>query len=415
MDELNFDINTLKISDIGEKKLVSFITEKIGFENFSNEFNGFKEIWDDAAVLDLGDFYLTFTSDILIEKYHFPSWLTYCSYGFKAVSVNMSDLAAMGSKPVGIIISLSLPGNLSIDSFDQLLDGIVHACNYYNVPLIGGDTNEGNEIIISPTVIGKNKKNEILYKYGFKKGDLLAITGPIGFSALAFQFYETKKTDLTNALITEFAFDESKIFEDILKKIELPFGKIEEGQFLSKFSSVSAATDISDGLASELGEMINENRKFNQTIEVNKNVFNKSKSNKNEFNKNKSNKNSFDPNYLKNGLITIGDYDDIYNFHPKNFGFRVYENRIPFIKEIKRLSKILNKNYLNVLFNFGEDFELVFTVDKNNIDEFKKKYESKFPPCYVIGEVTDSDLIELELMDGSTKILNPKGYEHFKD
>ena len=68
----------------------------------------------------------------------------------------------MGAEPIGFLLNIAVPNNMILDDFDELVCGVVGACDYYNMPLIGGDTNEGNEIIISGTAIGKVEKDKAL-------------------------------------------------------------------------------------------------------------------------------------------------------------------------------------------------------------------------------------------------------------
>ena len=150
----------LKVSDIGEKELVKYIVD-----------NCRDIVFDDAAITPISqNKELISTSDMLIQSKHFPKNMSYFQMGFKAVTVNVSDLAAMGAKPLGFLLSIAIPKD----------------CKFYNIPLIGGDTNEADEIIISGTALGLNDKNTSLRKDGYSKGDLICITGEIGLAALGF-------------------------------------------------------------------------------------------------------------------------------------------------------------------------------------------------------------------------------------
>ena len=128
---------TLKVSDIGEKELVKYIIA-----------NSKKITPDDTAVTPFLDLNLISTCDMLIQSRHFPKNMSYFDMGFKAVTVNVSDLAAMGAEPLGFLLSIAIPKDLEVDSFKQIIDGVFKACDYYSIPLIGGDTNEASEIII---------------------------------------------------------------------------------------------------------------------------------------------------------------------------------------------------------------------------------------------------------------------------
>ena len=249
--------------------------------------------------------------------------MSYFNMGFKAVTVNVSDLAAMGAEPLGFLLAIALPKDLELDSFKQILDGVLEACRYYQIPLIGGDTNEASEIIITGTALGLTDKP--LMKDTYSRGDLIAITGDIGYAALGFNL-ETYDNIYT-------------------KKALKPEARIKEGLVLREFAT--SATDITDGLASEL-----------HTIK-------------------------------KDGS-----------------GFMIYEDSLNVSDEFKSFANELNLDYLDLIFNIGEDFELLFTISKENL--------KKLPiDCIVIGEVNDSDVIELTLENGFVEIIENKGYEHY--
>ena len=133
----------LKVSDIGEKELIKYILTK------SKDI-----IPDDTAVTELNDINLISTCDMLIESKHFPDEMSYFQMGFKAVTVNVSDLAAMGADPLGFLLSIALPKDLEFNHFKEIINGVGDACDYYKIPFIGGDTNEASEIIISGTALG---------------------------------------------------------------------------------------------------------------------------------------------------------------------------------------------------------------------------------------------------------------------
>lgn len=303
---------TLKVSDIGEKELVKYI--------IANS----KDITpDDTAITTLNDSNLISTCDMLIQSRHFPKNMSYFDMGFKSVTVNVSDLAAMGAEPLGFLLSLAIPKDLEVDSFKQIIKGVLSACDHYSIPLIGGDTNEAYEIIISGTALGLSDKP--LMKDTYDVGDLIAVTGDIGLAALGFEM-ETLDNIYT-------------------KKSLKPEARIREGLILKDFAT--SATDITDGLASELYEI------------------------------------------KKDGI-----------------GFMIYEEFLDISDEYKEISEKLNLDYLDLILHVGEDFELLFTISKDNLEKLPIDYK-------VIGEVTDSDVVELALENGFIEEIENRGYEHY--
>ena len=118
----------LKISNIGEKKLIKRLLSRSRDSQpnspFFDEFY-FKSLSDDAALIDLGDKYLVVTSDLLLESSHLPSDMSPEDMGRKVVTVNVSDLAAMGAKPIGFVLSLGLPEDLPLNEFDEIMEGVL--------------------------------------------------------------------------------------------------------------------------------------------------------------------------------------------------------------------------------------------------------------------------------------------------
>lgn len=304
---------TLKVSDIGEKELVKYI--------IANS----KEITpDDTAITPLNGNNLISTCDMLIQSRHFPKNMSYFEMGFKAVTVNVSDLAAMGAEPLGFLLSIAILKDLKLDNFKQIIDGVLRACDYYSIPLIGGDTNEASEIIISGTALGLSDMP--LMKDGYAVGDVVAVTGDIGFAALGFHL-----ENLDNVYT---------------KKALEPMARLKEGILIKK-AGATAATDITDGLASEL-----------------------------------------------------------YEIKKDGFGFMIYEEMLAVSDEYKRIAGDLGLDYLDLIFHVGEDFELLFTISKDNLKHLNIDYK-------VIGEVTDSDVVELTLENGFVEKIENKGYEHY--
>ncbi len=303
---------TLKVSDIGEKELVKYI--------IANS----KDITpDDAAITPFDASNLISTCDMLIQSRHFPKNMSFFDMGFKAVTVNVSDLAAMGAEPFGFLLAIAMPKDLKLSHFKEIIDGVLKAYIYYGIPLIGGDTDEADEIIITGTALGMAEKP--LMKDTYNKGDLIAITGDIGLAALGFEMDTLDNVYAKHAL--------------------RPKARLDEGLILKDFAT--SATDITDGLASEL-----------------------------------------------------------YEIKKDGFGFMIYEELLGISDEFKEMSSQLNLDYLDLVFHVGEDFELLFTISKDNLEKLPIDY-------MVIGEVTDSDVIELTLGNGFVERIKNKGYEHY--
>lgn len=336
----------LKVSDIGEKELIKRILKKSSSNIVKNSFfdnRGIKSFKDDAALINFGDKYLVATSDILFKSTHFPNEMTYEQIGKKVVTVNVSDLAAMGAKPIGIIIAVGLPKEMLLDDFDNLINGILSACEEYEMMLIGGDTNESRELTISGTCLGIVDKNEVLMKDGANPGDIVAITGPLGLAAAGFEILFNKEIKLK---------DLNEDHKNIALKHALnPDAKSKEGVLLAKNGFVTSCTDITDGLASEIGELVNSST--------------------------------------------------------QGIGITIYEEMIPLDSTVLEIARKVNKNPLEFILYYGEDFELLLTIAKDNFNEISAEI-----PLYKIGEVNSSGKMIIVKNDGEIEKLEPRGYEH---
>lgn len=337
---------SLKVSDIGEKELIKKILKKSSLTAVNNSFfdkKAIKSLKDDAALLNLGDRYLVATSDILFQSAHFPDEMTYMQIGEKVVTVNVSDLAAMGSKPIGIIIALGLPEDMLLEDFDILIDGILRGCSAYEMMLIGGDTNESEELTICGTCLGIVEKDKVLMKDGATEGDIVAVTGHLGLAAAGFEIL--LKPDLNLDNLSE---DSKKL---ALKHALNPKARSKEGILLAKSGSLTSATDITDGLASEMGELINASS--------------------------------------------------------KKVGITIYEDKLPVPEAVLEIAESAGKNPLEFVLYYGEDFEILLTLKKESFKQINARI-----PLYRIGEVDSSGKMVLIHKNGKREILKSRGYEH---
>lgn len=404
---------TLKVSDIGEKQLIERIIEKskscsinrpfdlndsnsssFDFNNSdsSYKYSNFKtSIGDDSALLnqDLNNnHYLVASSDMLIQSSHFPREMTYYQMGYKSVIVNVSDLASMGAENMGFLLNMAIPKETLLDDFDSLICGLIQACDNYDIPLVGGDTNEADQIILSGTAIGRVEKDKALVKHGFKEGDLVCITDSLGYAALGFELLQIKEEDIDkyNKIIEMIDRIDPTIKDMALFKALKPEARYEEGRILASHNTQEnriSATDITDGLASEFYEILNSDKRYYL------------------FKKDNESNNPNNPNHQEG----IDEYDDS-NYSK---GIRIYEDKLPVEDEFKQIADVLGIDYLDLFLHIGEDFELLFTINK----ELNKQLENDIN-FYVIGEITNNNTVEIVLSNGDIKNISSKGYQHLK-
>jgi thiamine-monophosphate kinase len=217
-----------KLSDIGEREAVQRILAEIA-ETVSSTNIG---PGDDAAAIDLGALYLVASTDMLAQKTHFLPQTSYHQMGWEVAAANLSDIAAMGAKPVGLLVSMGLPRTLEFANLDEMIQGVLDCCQEAGTELLGGDTKETSEIVLTGTALGTVAKRSILLRKGAQAGDLLAVTGTVGLAAAGYH-------SLTKGLNAKRA---ERVFLE-------PKARVKEGQILSASGTVTSCMDVSDGLA----------------------------------------------------------------------------------------------------------------------------------------------------------------------
>ena len=206
-----------KLSDIGERDIVASIIKKFDPQ-------GTYSLGDDTAILDYGKENLLITTDTISQKTHIPPNAEPEDVGWYAAAINLSDIAAMGGHPLGMLFSLGLPASTSAKWLDKLTDGIQECCSKYRVPVLGGDTKENDNITITGIALGTAPKNQVLRRNGARPGDILAVTGQIGRGIL---------WERDNAISQYLKFEP----------------RLKMGQQFAESGAVTSCIDISDGLS----------------------------------------------------------------------------------------------------------------------------------------------------------------------
>ncbi|WP_324736766.1 thiamine-phosphate kinase [Thermococcus sp. SY098] len=191
---------------------------------------------DDAGAVKIGREWLVATNDMLVETTDVPEIMTPEQVGFKAVTMNVSDLAAMGAKPIGFLFSLGIPRNFGMEYLEGIAKGIARASEFYKIPIISADTNEACDLIIDGIALGKTKR--LLLRSNAKPGDLVCVTGDIGRALAGLKVY-FEKLEI-----------EKRIQKVLYEKLLEPKARINEGIALSRYAN--ATIDISDGMSKEL-------------------------------------------------------------------------------------------------------------------------------------------------------------------
>jgi thiamine-monophosphate kinase len=237
-----------EISSLGEFGLIKHIQQQVFLKNASS----LKGIGDDAAVIDGGEQSILLSTDMLTEGIHFDlSYVPLQHLGYKAVAVNVSDIAAMNGTPGQIVVGLGLSNRFSIEAIDALYSGIRAACEDYAVDLVGGDTtSSASGLVISISIIGKARKENIAYRTGAKNNDIICVTGDLGGAYLGLQVLEREKqVFLTNPAMEP----ELEKYEYVVGRQLKPKARMDIIHELAELKIIpTSMIDVSDGLASEL-------------------------------------------------------------------------------------------------------------------------------------------------------------------
>lgn len=193
-------------------------------------------IGDDAAVLrPRSGEDLVVTTDSLVEHVHFR-WRTQSArtVGRRALAVNLSDLAAMGARPLGFTVALVAPPELAVRSLDGLVAGLLHEAREHACPLVGGNVSRGQETSLGVTAIGAVKRGQALSRRGARAGDRILVTGVLGAAAL----------DLARG-------------ERGGRRVRrVPTPRLGAGRALARLPGVGGCIDVSDGLEADLAHLL---------------------------------------------------------------------------------------------------------------------------------------------------------------
>ena len=206
---------------------------------------GLVGIGDDCAVIPMGENDLLVTTDMLIEGVHFlRSDATPEQVGYKSVAVNLSDIAAMGGRPVGTFLSIALPKGVQGEWAERFMEGFAEISRHSGVPLLGGDTTSSlRDVAVNVAVVGTCPHGRAILRSGARVGDTIFVTGPLGDSGAGLK------------VLLEAA--ERTPDEDFLvERHYTPTPRLNEGLALAATGLVGAMMDISDGIASDLGHIL---------------------------------------------------------------------------------------------------------------------------------------------------------------
>ncbi|MGX7667684.1 thiamine-phosphate kinase [Flavobacterium pedocola] len=332
------------IAQLGEFGLIDHLTKQFKITQPST----IKGIGDDAAVLDFNNKKIVVSTDLLIEGVHFDlAYMPLKHLGYKAVSVNVSDICAMNAKPTQITVSIAVSNRFPLEALEEFYAGIALAAKVYNVDVVGGDTTSSQKgLLISITALGEAQENEIVYRKGANATDLLVVSGDIGAAYMGLQVLEREKqVFLVNPNNQPDLDNYTYLIERQLK----PEARIDVREILEKLDiKPTSMIDISDGLSSEIMHL------------------------------------------CKHSAV----------------GCNVYEDKLPLDPQLINVCEEFKIDSTTVAINGGEDYELLFTIKMDDYDKIKGN-----PNFTVIGHMTqESEGIHL-VTRANTKIeLKARGW-----
>ena len=232
-------MKSAKLKDLGERKVIEHLLS-LAYRDPS-EIMGY----DDISLVRLEeDLYLALKVDSMSFSADIPRTMDYQSVGWKLVTMVVSDFAAKGVAPLGILISLTAPANSLLEEIEEIYRGIREACEHYKVYLWGGDIGEGLELVLSCFGVGITKSHRIPTRSGARVGDLVFTTGYFGLTTLAYLM-----------LLEGVKIRDSKARDLAIKALFRPVARLREGLALVRRGVVNASIDSSDGLSESLHEI----------------------------------------------------------------------------------------------------------------------------------------------------------------
>ena len=235
--------NKRTLKALGEAGIIRLIQGKVSQELPSHVKMG---IGDDCAVIEIsGERVVLVTTDTLIEGIHFTAQtLSAEALGWKALAVNISDIAAMGGTPRTAFLSIGVQPEMEISFIESFMAGFKILAEKTGIILAGGDTVESPGCAaITVTLLGDCEPEHVVYRSGARVGDDVWVTGPLGSAAGGLFLLQDK----------EFAARDGH--EALIRAHQKPMPRLEAGKTLAESGVASAMIDISDGIAKDLGHI----------------------------------------------------------------------------------------------------------------------------------------------------------------
>ena len=320
-------------------------------QNSTKHASTIKGVGDDGAVIQSESDVFVISTDMMVEGIHFDLMYSPLKHlGYKSVVTNLSDIFAMNATPKQITVSVAISSKYTVEAMDELYAGIYLACERYKIDLIGGDTTSSPKgLVISITAIGQCPITDVVYRNGAKIGDIICVTGDLGAAYLGLQILEREKRIFLDNPEIQPELEKSQYLLERQLKPEARRDMIET--FQKSALIPTSMIDISDGLASEIFHICKQS----------------------------------------------------------GVGALIEESGIPINQEAQLLALKFKLDPVTCALNGGEDYELLFTINPNDVE--KVKY---LPDIYIAGEILQAkEGIKLNTKGGNLHDLKAQGWVHF--
>ena len=309
-------------------------------------------IGDDAAIIaPAAGQELVMSTDLLVEGVHFDLTFSPLRHlGYKAVAVNVSDVAAMNALPTQLVVALSIPARYSVEAIEELYEGLRLACEAYHVDLVGGDTTASRGgLTIGITVLGQVAAGQAVRRSGGRPTDILCVSGDLGAAFLGLQVLEREKQAFLADPDTQPELD---AYDYVVGRQLRPEARLDIVHELRELGlTPTSMIDVSDGLAAEV----------------------------------------------------------LHLCAASGTGARVFSEYLPLSQPTLEAAAEFTLDPLTCALNGGEDYELLFTLPVAEHAKIKNH-----PDITVIGHLTEqNDAVNLITKAGQAVPLQAQGFRHF--
>lgn len=338
-----------ELSELGEFGLIDRLTRDVRIHHPGT----IKGVGDDAAVISVKDKLLLLSTDLLVEGVHFDlSYMPLKHLGYKAVVVNISDIAAMNGIPKQMIISVAVSNRFPVEALDELYAGIKLACENYKVDLVGGDTSSSRKgLILSVAITGETTPDEVIYRNGAREGDLVCVTGDLGSAYIGLLILEREKQVFKDDPTMKL---ELSGYEYVLQRQLKPEARTDVHNLLKGVGiHPTSMIDISDGLASELLHICKQS----------------------------------------------------------HTGCRIYEEKIPIDPQTREMAMEMKIIPSVAALSGGEDYELLFTIPSSDYEKIKD-----VTGISIIGHITAPSVGKVMITSDAKEVpLTAQGWDAMKE